>query len=64
MIPIRDQIKPRRVPVVNTLLIIINILVFAYQWLMTERAEQHPGFSIRLYPGEFPGCTHRPRQHS
>lgn len=34
MIPIRDQIKTRRLPIVNTLLIIINIAVFAMQWLL------------------------------
>jgi membrane associated rhomboid family serine protease len=34
MIPIRDQIKTRRFPLVNTLLIIINIAVFTLQWLL------------------------------
>ena len=33
MIPIRDQIPTRRVPVVNYLLIAINIVVFILQWL-------------------------------
>ena len=34
MIPIRDQIKARRFPLVNTLLIITNIIVFTGQWLL------------------------------
>ncbi len=34
MIPIRDEIKPRRFPLVNTLLILANIAVFAWQWLV------------------------------
>lgn len=33
MIPIRDEIKPHRFPLVNTLLILTNIAVFAWQWL-------------------------------
>lgn len=33
MIPIRDEIPTRRVPVVNYLLIAVNILVFVLMWL-------------------------------
>ena len=33
MIPIRDQIPTRRVPVVNYLLIAANVVVFVLQWL-------------------------------
>ena len=33
MIPIRDQIPTRRVPVINYLLIAANIIVFIFQWL-------------------------------
>ena len=33
MIPIRDEIPTRRVPVINYLLIAANILVFVVQWL-------------------------------
>ncbi len=39
MIPIKDQIPTRRVPVVNYLLIIANILVFAWQWLSGPNQE-------------------------
>ena len=33
MIPIRDMIPTRRVPVVNYLLIVINVIVFIFEWL-------------------------------
>ena len=33
MIPIRDQIKTRRVPFINYLLITVNIIVFIFEWL-------------------------------
>jgi len=33
MIPIRDQIPTRHVPVINYLLIVANIVVFIFQWL-------------------------------
>lgn len=39
MIPIRDQIPTRRVPVVNYLLIAANILVFILQWLAGPNQE-------------------------
>jgi membrane associated rhomboid family serine protease len=39
MIPIRDQIRTRRVPVVNYLLIAANIVVFILQWLAGSNQE-------------------------
>jgi len=39
MIPIKDQIPTRRVPVVNYLLILANILVFAWQWMAGPNQE-------------------------
>jgi hypothetical protein len=39
MIPIRDQIPTRRVPVVNYLLIAANIIVFILQWLAGSEQE-------------------------
>jgi membrane associated rhomboid family serine protease len=33
MIPIRDQIPTRNVPIINYLLIIANVVVFLFQWL-------------------------------
>lgn len=34
MIPIRDEIKPHRFPLVTILLIMVNIAVFTWQWLL------------------------------
>src|SRR5574341_992152 len=39
MIPIRDEIPTRRVPVVNYLLIAVNILVFVLMWLAGSAQE-------------------------
>lgn len=39
MIPIKDQIPTRRVPVINYLLIIANIVVFIFQWLAGPNQE-------------------------
>lgn len=39
MIPIRDQIPTRRTPIVNYVLIAINILVFAAMWLAGSQQE-------------------------
>jgi membrane associated rhomboid family serine protease len=33
MIPIRDQIRTRRTPVINYLLIAVNVIVFVFEWL-------------------------------
>ena len=40
MIPLRDQIPTRKVPVVNYLLIAANIFVFVLQWLAGPQQEQ------------------------
>jgi len=53
MIPIRDQIKPRRVPIINTILIIINILVYAYQRLMTAGPNSTLVFQFAFIPANF-----------
>lgn len=39
MIPIRDQIPTRRVPIINYLLIVANILVFVLQWMAGPNEE-------------------------
>jgi membrane associated rhomboid family serine protease len=39
MIPIGDEIRPRRVPIVNYALIAVNVLVFFYEFLLGARAE-------------------------
>ncbi|MBG0771130.1 MAG: rhomboid family intramembrane serine protease [Anaerolineaceae bacterium] len=33
MIPIRDQIRTRQVPVINYLLIALNVIIFVFEWL-------------------------------
>ena len=37
MIPLRDSIRSRRFPVVNVMLIALNILVFLYEWTLSDR---------------------------
>ena len=39
MIPIRDEIPTKHVPIVNYMLIAVNILVFALMWLSGENQE-------------------------
>jgi len=53
MIPIRDQIKTRRVPVVNTILILINILVFLFQWLLINGQDYALSFQFAFIPAQF-----------
>lgn len=40
MIPIRDEIKTHRTPIVNYVLILINVLVFLWMFLNSANAEQ------------------------
>jgi membrane associated rhomboid family serine protease len=39
MIPIGDEIRPRRVPIVNYVLIAVNAIVFVFEFLQGARAE-------------------------
>jgi membrane associated rhomboid family serine protease len=48
MIPIRDNIKPHRFPLVNSLLIIINVVIFILQWIVIDG----PGIAL-LYQFAF-----------
>jgi membrane associated rhomboid family serine protease len=52
MIPIRDQIPTRRVPVVNYLLIAINILVFVLMWLAGS-AQESLVYQFAMIPSNF-----------
>ena len=52
MIPIRDQIPTRRVPVINYLLIAANIFVFIIQWLAGPR-EVELVYEFALIPVHF-----------
>jgi len=52
MIPIRDEITTRRIPVVNYALIALNILVFVLQWLAGPKQEQIV-YQFALIPSHF-----------
>ncbi|HEY9121880.1 MAG TPA: rhomboid family intramembrane serine protease [Brevefilum sp.] len=52
MIPIRDQIKPRRTPIVNYLLIVVNIIVFMLQWSAGANQESVV-YEFALIPASF-----------
>jgi membrane associated rhomboid family serine protease len=52
MIPIRDQIPTRRVPIVNYLLIAVNILVFVLMWLAGPQQESLV-FQFAMIPANY-----------
>jgi membrane associated rhomboid family serine protease len=52
MIPIRDQIKPRRTPIINYLLIAVNIIVFMLQWSAGANQESMV-YEFALIPASF-----------
>ncbi|MDF1519999.1 MAG: rhomboid family intramembrane serine protease [Brevefilum sp.] len=52
MIPIRDQIKPRRTPIINYLLIAVNIIVFMLQW-SAGAAQESIVYEFALIPASF-----------
>ncbi len=52
MIPIRDEIPTRRVPVVNYLLIAVNILVFVLMWLAGS-AQETLVYQLAMIPSNF-----------
>ncbi len=52
MIPIRDQLPTRNVPIVNYLLIAANIAVFIFQWL-AEANEEALIYEFALIPANF-----------
>ncbi|MBN2149564.1 MAG: rhomboid family intramembrane serine protease [Anaerolineales bacterium] len=52
MIPIRDQIPTRRVPVVNYVLIAVNILVFVLMWLAGPDQESLV-YTFAMIPANF-----------
>jgi len=52
MIPIKDQIPTRTVPVINYLLIAANVVVFIFQWLAGPY-EQSLVFQFALIPSNF-----------
>lgn len=52
MIPIRDEIRTRHVPVVNYLLIAANILVYAWLWMAGSEGESLV-YQFALIPAHF-----------
>lgn len=52
MIPIRDQIPTRRVPVINYILIAANVIVFIFQWL-SGPYEEALVYEFALIPASF-----------
>lgn len=52
MIPIRDQLTTRKVPIVNYALIALNILVFILQWLSGGQSEALT-YEFALIPTQF-----------
>jgi len=52
MIPIRDEIPTRRVPVVNYLLIAVNILVFIMMW-MAGSSQESLVYQFAMIPSNF-----------
>ena len=53
MIPLRDEIKSHRVPIVNILIIILNLLVFGYQWLTVPEQAIALVFEFAFIPSNF-----------
>ena len=54
MIPLKDQIPTRRIPVINYALIGLNILVFVLQWMAGPQQEQVV-YQFALIPAHFSG---------
>ena len=52
MIPIRDEIPTRRVPIVNYLLIAANVLVFILMWLV-ESAQESVVYQFAMIPANY-----------
>ena len=53
MIPIRDQIKTRRTPVVNYILIALNVIVFILGWLVGAGQNDALTYEFALIPVNF-----------
>ena len=53
MIPLRDVIPSRTKPVVTVTLITLNVLVYVFQALLSDRAEEMFIYSFGLIPAQF-----------
>lgn len=52
MIPIRDEIRTRHIPVVNYLIIVVNIFVFGLMWL-TRSSTETLVYQFAMIPSNF-----------
>jgi len=52
MIPLRDNVRPKNFPIVNITLIIINVAVFFYQFMMGPEAVKEFIFTFGVIPRE------------
>lgn len=52
MIPLRDNVRPKNFPIVNITLIIINVAVFFYQFMMGPEAVKEFIFTFGIIPRE------------
>ncbi|MBU0703255.1 MAG: rhomboid family intramembrane serine protease [Chloroflexi bacterium] len=53
MIPLRDTIRARRFPIVNTALIVLNVLVFLFQAILGARQTEQLIWAAGLIPVRF-----------
>jgi membrane associated rhomboid family serine protease len=53
MIPVRDEIRTRETPVVNYLLITVNVLVFLWMFLMSDTALEAFFYELAMIPANF-----------
>ena len=52
MIPLRDINPRRRFPIVTLLIILMNVIVFAYEWMLTPAALDRLAFTWGLIPAQ------------
>lgn len=53
MIPIRDQIRTRRTPIVNYLLVTLNVIVFIFEWLSGATQDNALMSQLAFIPATF-----------
>ena len=53
MIPLRDEIKSHRVPIINTLIIILNLLVYVFQWVTVPEQAITLIYQFAFIPSNF-----------
>lgn len=60
MIPVRDQIPTRRTPIINYLLIGLNVLVFALQWVLGAGQGDAAAYKFAFIPANFVSAPTNP----